>query len=221
MFSYIYMKILESQPERYDRGIALLSLGQSERFKKRLVNDNVHPDFKVLEIGCGTGTMAILAARNGAEVIGFDLSYAMLEIARKKINAAGLSDKIELMEMGVSGMDKLDENSFDLVMSTLVFSEFSHDEQAYALRHAYRILKPGRRLAIADEARPGSAVKRLLHSAVRIPLLLITFLLTQTSTKAVEGLSDLITEAGFRIDIEERRSLDSFLYLVAIKEEKE
>lgn len=221
MFSYIYMKILESQPKRYDRGIALLSLGQSERFKKRLVNDNVHPDFKVLEIGCGTGTMAILAAQNGAEVLGFDLSYAMLKIARKKIDAAGLSDKIALTEMGVSGMDKLDENSFDLVMSTLVFSEFSRDEQAYALRHAYRILKPGRHLAIADEARPGSTVKRLLHIAVRIPLLLITFLLTQTATKAVEGLPDLITEAGFRINIEERRSFDSFLYLVAIKEEKE
>ena len=221
MFSYIYMKILESQPERYDRGIALLSLGQSERFKKRLVNDNVQPDFKVLEIGCGTGTMAILAAQKGAKILGFDVSPAMLRIARKKIDAAGLSDKIELMEMGVSGMDKLAENSFDLVMSTLVFSELSHDEQVYALRNSYRILKPGRRLAIADEARPRSFGKRLLHSAVRFPLLLVTFALTQTTTKAVERLSDLMAEAGFMIDLEERRTLDSFLYLVAIKEEKE
>ena len=220
MFSYIYMKILESQPERYDRGIALLSLGQSERFKKRLVDDNVHPGFRVLEIGCGTGTMAVHAARKGAEVLGFDLSLAMLKIARMKTEATGLSDRIELTEMGVSGMDKFKENSFDLVMSTLVFSELSRDEQAYALRHAYRILKPGRGLAIADESRPESAIKRLLHSIVRIPLLFITFLLTQTATKAVEGLPDLVTEAGFRISIEERRSLGSFLYLVAIKAEK-
>jgi len=220
MSSYIYMKILESQPERYDRGIALLSLGQSERFKNRLVNDNVQPDFKVLEIGCGTGTMAILAAQKGAEVIVFDASPAMIEIARKKIDAGGLSNKIALVGMGVSGMDKLAENSFDLVMATLVFSELSRDEQAYSLRHTYRILKPGGRLAIADEARPRNIGKRLLHSAVRIPLLLITFALTQTTTKAVEALPALITEAGFRIDLEERRSLDSFLYLVAIKEEK-
>ena len=59
MSSYIYMKILESQPERYDRGIALLSLGTADRCKKKLVEENVRPGSKVLEIGCGTATMAI------------------------------------------------------------------------------------------------------------------------------------------------------------------
>ena len=66
MSSYVYMKILESQPERYDRGIALLSLGAADRCKKKLVDETVRPGFHVLEIGCGTGTMAILAGRAGA-----------------------------------------------------------------------------------------------------------------------------------------------------------
>jgi demethylmenaquinone methyltransferase/2-methoxy-6-polyprenyl-1,4-benzoquinol methylase len=123
--------------------------------------------------------------------------------------------------MGVSGMDKFMENDFDLVMSTLVFSELSADEQTYALRHAYRILKPGGRLAIADEVNPEQFTKRLLYHAIRIPLLLVTFALTQTTTKAVEHLPDLIADAGFSVQIEERSSLGSFLYLVAIKEKKE
>jgi demethylmenaquinone methyltransferase/2-methoxy-6-polyprenyl-1,4-benzoquinol methylase len=142
-------------------------------------------------------------------------------VARRKIDASGMSGRIQLEEAGVSGMDKLADDSFDLVMSTLVFSELSHDERAYALRHAYRVLRPGGRLAIADEARPDTLAKRLAHSAIRIPLLIATFVLTQTTTRAVDGLSELVLEARFRIESEERRSLDSFLYLVARKEERE
>jgi demethylmenaquinone methyltransferase/2-methoxy-6-polyprenyl-1,4-benzoquinol methylase len=218
MSSYIYMKILESRPKRYDRGIAILSLGKSEKAKKRLVADNVQSGDRVLEIGCGTGTMAILAAQKGAEVFGFDVSGPMLEVARKKVGGAGLSKTIELVEMGVSGMDRLPDGGYDLVMSTLVFSELSPDEQNYALRHAHRTLRPGGRLAIADEARPRSFGKRLLHGAVRIPLLVVTFALTQTTTRAVVGLSERVAQAGFRIIKEERSSLDSFLYLTAVKE---
>jgi demethylmenaquinone methyltransferase/2-methoxy-6-polyprenyl-1,4-benzoquinol methylase len=219
MSSYVYMKILESQPERYDRGIALMSLGGADRCKKKLVHENVRSGSMVLEVGCGTGTMAILAARAGADVLAFDVSHAMLEVARRKIDESGMSGRIELQEMGVSGMDKLADDSFDLVMSTLVFSELSRDERAYVLRHAHRVLRRGGRLAIADEARPRTLIKRLAHGAVRIPLLIATFVLTQTTTRAVDGLSDLVSEAGFRIESEERSSLDSFLYLVAIKGE--
>ena len=105
-------------------------------------------------------------------------------------------------------------------MSSLVFSELSRDERTYALRHAYRVLKTGGRLAIADEVRPGALANRLAHQVVRIPLLIITFALTQTTTSAVDGLSDLVAEAGFRIESEQRSSLDSFLYLVARKDER-
>jgi len=218
MSSYVYMKILESQPERYDWGIALMSLGGADRCKKKLIHENVRPGSKVLEIGCGTGTMAVLAAQAGAEVVGFDVSDAMLEVARSKIDASGMSGRIRLEEMGVSGMDKFPDASFDLVMSTLVFSELSVDERTYALRHAYRILEPGGQLAITDEVRPRSFLKMLLHRAVRIPLEIVTFAITQTTTSAIDGLPELVSAAGFRIEREERSSLDSFLYLVAKKE---
>ena len=153
-------------------------------------------------------------------MLAFDVSAAMLEVARRKIDASGTASRIQLEEMGVSGMDKLADARFDLVMSTLVFSELSRDERTYALRHAHRVLETGGRLAIADEVRPDDLAKRVAHGLVRIPLLIATFALTQTTTSAVDGLSGLVAGAGFRIESERRSSLDSFLYLVARKEER-
>jgi demethylmenaquinone methyltransferase/2-methoxy-6-polyprenyl-1,4-benzoquinol methylase len=219
MSSYIYMKILESQPERYDRGIALLSLGAAQRAQRRLVQENVRAGMRVLEIGCGTGSLALLAARAGAHVQGFDVSPGMLEVARGKVQAERLEDRIELFEMGVSGMDSFAGKGFDLVMATLVFSELSRDEQRYTLAQAHRVLRPGGRLALADEARPEGRAQRLLHGLVRFCLLVVTFALTQTTTRAVKGLPEQVARAGFRIEIRERSSLGSFLYLVARKDE--
>jgi ubiquinone/menaquinone biosynthesis C-methylase UbiE len=220
MSSYVYMKILESQPKRYDRGIALLSLGQSQKMKMRIVADHVTPGCKVLDIGCGTGTAAILAARAGAQVTGFDISMPMLAVARGKIAATSLAGRIELIEMGISGMDRFVDGSFDVVMSMLVFSELSSDEQAYTLDHAFRILRSGGLLVVTDEVKPAAIGKKLLYDIVRIPLLIVTFAFTQTKTNAVEGLSERICQTGFLIEREERTALDSFLYLVARKEEE-
>jgi len=101
--SYVYMKILESQPRRYERGIALLSLGQSEKMKKRLIADLVRPKTRLLDIGCGTGTAAILAARAGAHVTGFDVSAPMNRAKR-----LGCSTCSDVCPVGV--FDGLDED---------------------------------------------------------------------------------------------------------------
>lgn len=219
MFSYVFMKILESRPRRYDRGIRWLSLGRSERVKERIVREQVLPRNRVLEIGTGTGTLALLAARKGASVLAFDISAGMLTVAREKIRAAGLGERIELLEMGVAQMDGLPSETFDLVVSTLVFSEFSPDETRYALRQAHRLLRPGGRIALADETRPRGLFKRFIYHLVRTPLLLITYLLTQTATRAVSGLEARLEEAGFRVLQTNRSALDTFLYVVAGKGE--
>jgi len=87
--STAFMKILESAPERYDAGINILTLGRLGCLKQDIVNEFIAKDDKVLELGCGTGSLAILCARKGAEVTGIDLSPKMLAIAHRKINKAG------------------------------------------------------------------------------------------------------------------------------------
>ena len=219
MASYIFMKVLESSAQRYDAGIKILSLGQIEKIHREIVENYIAVGDKVLEIGCGTGTLAILCAEKGASVVGFDISPQMLSVANKKIRERDLTDRIQLEEMGAIEMDKaFNSDTFDKIVSALVFSEFYSDEQKYVLREAYRVLKHGGLIIIAEEVRPNSLAKRMLQLLVRIPLMVITYILTQTSTRALKGIESAITSAGFQIIHQKRTLLDSFGLYVAKKE---
>lgn len=218
MASYVFMKILESSAQRYDAGINMLSLGHSNRIKRQIVENYIAAGDRVLEIGCGTGTLAILCAEKGASVLGFDISPQMLGIASKKIRERNLGERVQLREMGATEMDKaFDSETFDKVVSILVFSELYPDEQKYVLGEAYRVLKQGGIIIIADEVRPNSPAKRMLQLLVRTPLMVITYIVTQTSTKAVKGIENAIAGAGFEIVHQERRLFDSFGLYVARK----
>jgi len=218
MVSYVFMKILESAPQRYDAGINLLSWGQSNKIQREIVENYITAGDEVLEIGCGTGTLAIRCAEKGASVVGFDISTQMLAVARNKMRRRNLTDRIQLREMAATEMDnKFSDESFDRIVSTLVFSELYPDEQRYTLREAYRILRPSGLLIIADDVRSNSPWKRILHLSISLPLMVITYILTQASTKALKGIEDALTDTGFEIIYEKRGRLDSFGLYVARK----
>ena len=219
MVSYIFMKILESAPQRYDMGINLISFGQSRRIQQEIVEEYICEGNQVLEIGCGTGTLAISCAKKGASVVALDISSQMLAIAARKVREHDLIDKIRLEKMGAIELENaFDDNTFDRIVSTLVFSELYTNEQKYVLSQAYRILKPSGLIIIADEVKPRSLWKRIMHSLIRIPLALITYLLTQTSTKALEDIKGPMMDAGFKIIRERRSFIDSFGLFVGQKE---
>jgi len=218
VLSYVYMKILESRPRRYDAGIAWLSLGQADRVKREIVERYVRDGTRLLDIGAGTGTLAFMAAARGAEVTGIDVSAPMLAEAERKRSASPAGDRVTLVEAGVAEMDAaLAGRTFDVVTASLVFSELSGDEQRYALAQVESLLAPGGRLVIVDETKPSGAARRALYHLVRLPLALVTFSLTQTSTRAVEGLEEKVREAGFEIEEVQRRSMGSLVVLAARK----
>ena len=88
MLSYIFMKVLESRPQRYDWGIRLLTCGHADRVKQDIVADYIRPGMHVLDVGCGTGQLAVKAARAGAVVTGLDISEGMLAVARRRQSMA-------------------------------------------------------------------------------------------------------------------------------------
>ena len=175
MFSYIFMKILEKRPERYDAGINILSGGHAKKIRKQIVQNYVKPDMKILDIGCGTGSLIIDAAKAGARTTGVDISTGMLAVAQKRIANNRMRDRITLHNAGVVEIDSLfEENSFDLIISTLVFSELYSEEKALALHQIKKLLKPDGTLVIAVEVQPRKPLKKIIHFLVRFPLAVLT-----------------------------------------------
>jgi ubiquinone/menaquinone biosynthesis C-methylase UbiE len=215
--SYVFMKALESAPRRYDFGIRLLSLGHIDKVHRRIAEKFAAEGVRVLDVGCGTGSLAVVLARRGARVTGIDMSPQMLDIARRKVEQAGLEGGVALVQMSAIDLDEsFEASSFDLIASTLVFSELSDDEQRFVLRQCRRLLVDGGRLVIADETVPALWFKRLLHLLVRLPLLVVTYVLTQTSTRAVRDLASKIAAAGFQIEWEEATFLGDFQIVAAL-----
>jgi len=214
--TYVLMRILESAPSRYDQGLRILTLGRLDQVYDRLAS-HVEQGQRVLDLGCGTGALTLRAAHRGARVKGIDVNAQMLEIARARTEEAKLAGRVELCEMGVAELENEAAECYDVVMSGLCFSELTEDELGYALKEVRRILKPGGILLVADEVRPGSVWKRIVSSLMRVPLAVIAYLVTQTTTKAVEDLPQRAEEAGLLIESVRLNKLGTLIELVARK----
>ena len=212
--TYVLMRVLESAPSRYDKGIRLLTRGGVDDAYDFLAAQ-VSPGQRVLDIGCGTGALTLRAAGRGAQVVGIDINPEMLAIARKQVDRLGLADQVALRELGVAELDGEPDAGFDAVMSGLCFSELTPDERRYALRQVHRLLPPGGKLLLADEVRPDTLGRKLLHWAIRIPLAILTYLLTQTTTHAVPDLLTQVQAAGFDVEAVRLNRLHDFVAVVA------
>jgi 2-polyprenyl-3-methyl-5-hydroxy-6-metoxy-1,4-benzoquinol methylase len=173
----VFMKWLETTPGAYERGIQLLTLGRLRPLKERIAADYLQVEEKtevrVLEIGCGTGTLSVLMAERGARVTAIDASLGMLAEAEVKAAEAGLTDAIEFHHLDVTELTgHFEPGSFDVVVSTLAFSEFPPEVQQYALREITQLLKPGGWLLIADEIVPDGFWARFIFWTVRLPLVI-------------------------------------------------
>ena len=102
-------------------------------------------------------------------------------------------------------------------MSGLCFSELSDDELNYTIHETKRLLKTGGLLLIADEVIPENIFKRILSIMFRFPLVIITYILTQTTTRAVKELPEKVKTVGFEVRTIKRNIPGNFLELVSLK----
>ena len=214
--TYVLMRILESSPRRYERGMRWLTFGRLDRAYDALAAE-VDADATVLELGCGTGALTRRLARRGATVKGIDVNPEMLAIARAHVDDEQLCDRVTLVEAGIADLDEEPADSYDVVLAGLCLSELSPDELAYGLVEVRRILRPGGRLLVADEIRPARLGRRILHTILRVPLVVLTYLVTQQSTRAVRDLPERLGAAGLDVVSIQTTALGSFGTFVATK----
>lgn len=116
----------------------------------------VRPGDRVLDIGCGAGVDALLAAKSawpGGLAVGLEFTPAMTVKARALAKAAGVTNAAFVD--GEAGDLPFEDESFDLVISNGVFN--LAPDKPRALAEARRVLKPGGRLQIADQILTGPA----------------------------------------------------------------
>lgn len=146
--------------------VARLGMREGTIKRRVLARTRLAPDGRLLDIGCGTGTLALMAWRRypQATIAGLDGDPAILAMARRK---AGRARAPITFDEGMSYALPYADASFDAVTATLMLHHLTPDQQERTLAEVWRVLRPGGRFVVADFAPPHSRLMSLAAKAVR------------------------------------------------------
>jgi demethylmenaquinone methyltransferase / 2-methoxy-6-polyprenyl-1,4-benzoquinol methylase len=166
------VKLFRRLPRRYDLLAEVLSFGQNGRWRAELVKHVIAKDpQRVLDVATGTAGVAIaLARQSNAHITGVDVSADMLEIGRRRVDAAGLKGRIELEAARAEELpfaaDKFDAISFTYVLRYV-------GDPAATIAELARTLRPGGVMAGLDFFVPPNPFWRAawwLYTRVVLPI---------------------------------------------------
>jgi demethylmenaquinone methyltransferase / 2-methoxy-6-polyprenyl-1,4-benzoquinol methylase len=152
--------------DRYDFITVVLSYGQDQRWKRRLIDlAAAHPGARALDLATGTGDLAFALAGRGARVVGLDITLRMIELAKQKRRAAKAPPRNQTPAFIVGDMLALPfpSGSFDIV--TTGYGLRNVPNLATAIDEIQRVLAPGGQVLSLDFNRPANRVVRSAYLA--------------------------------------------------------
>jgi ubiquinone/menaquinone biosynthesis C-methylase UbiE len=160
---------------------------REETFKRKLIQQaNIQPKMKVLDLGCGTGTLTLMlkCAHPEAEITGMDGDPQVLDIAREKSRGTNIQ-----WDEGLASSLPYPDSVFDRVVTSLVIHHLVTDDKRRAFKEIYRVLKPRGELHALDFGVPHSFIPSLMTKYMRH---------LEEAADNFDGLIPrFITEAGF------------------------
>lgn len=158
--------------------------GQMRQFRRRAIAlADLQPGEQALDVGCGTGTLALLASAQvgpSGRVVGVDPATDQIAQARKK--AARRHAPVEF-QSGVIERLSFPDQTFDVVFSTLMIHHLPIGLKHQGLAEIKRVLKPSGRLVIGDFTRKQERTGRAAQF--------------HAGGSSLHDLAALVTDAGF------------------------
>lgn len=143
-------------------------LGGDAARRDLLEQAEILPGHRVLDIGCGTGSLAVLIGglHPDAEFVGIDPDPKALARAKRKTQGAAVSARFD---QGYANELPYEAESFDRVFSSFMLHHLGSDEKRATLKEVRRVLKPDGSLHVVDfggsESHSDGLLARWLHSA--------------------------------------------------------
>lgn len=193
---------------------SFLFRGQMRKLRLNTISlANIQPGESVLDVGCGTGTLAIEVQERlsgTGHVFGIDPGPQQIERARSKATRRKLPIDFQI---GTIEQLAFPEQTFDVVLSTVMMHHLPNGTKRQGLTEIARILKPGGRLVIADFKHPKQRHGQAAHF--------------HAGGSSVDDLVALVAEAGFvQVETEEMQPIQFSAFpgagfIWGIKEEKQ
>lgn len=177
----------------YDIFEPILMLGKQAEYDRAICYLlRLSPENRILDLGCGTGVLTRMIAdqlepKAGGIAVGIDAAARMIQVARKKRASEACRFEVAAAE----ALHFADE-TFDSVVSSLFFHHLPLDLKEKSLAEAWRVLRPGGRLIIADMHIPTTFLGALVSHGAR------WFFLQPEIGENIRGvLPGLMVRAGF------------------------